>query len=88
MTTKTLTVGPRTTTALPGPKARRILAGDEQYVSPSYTRSYPMVAKRGRGVSSKSGWERVLDSRPASPWPRPAIAIRRWSPPSSNRPPN
>src|ERR1700688_3415873 len=35
---------------LPGPKARAIVAGDERYVSPSYTRSYPMVAKRGRGV--------------------------------------
>ena len=50
MTTKTLTVGPKIQTALPGPNARRILAGDEKYVSPSYTRSYPMVAKRGRGV--------------------------------------
>ena len=37
-------------TALPGPNARRILEGDQRYISPSYTRSYPMVAKRGRGV--------------------------------------
>ena len=37
-------------TALPGPNARRILEGDERYISPSYTRSYPLVAKRGRGV--------------------------------------
>jgi 4-aminobutyrate aminotransferase len=50
MTTKTLTIGPKITTALPGPNARRILAGDEKYISPSYTRSYPLVAKRGRGV--------------------------------------
>jgi 4-aminobutyrate aminotransferase len=50
MTTKTLTLGPKIVTALPGPNARRILAGDEKYISPSYTRSYPMVAKRGRGV--------------------------------------
>jgi len=50
MTTKTLTLGPKITTALPGPNARRILAGDEKYISPSYTRSYPMVAKRGRGI--------------------------------------
>jgi 4-aminobutyrate aminotransferase len=50
MTTKTLTVGPKLKTALPGPNAKRILAGDEKYVSPSYTRSYPMVAKRGRGI--------------------------------------
>ncbi len=50
MTTKTLTVGPKLKTALPGPNAKRILAGDEKYISPSYMRSYPMVAKRGRGI--------------------------------------
>ena len=50
MTTKTLTLGPKIKTALPGPNARRILAGDEKYISPSYTRSYPMVAKRGRSI--------------------------------------
>ncbi|MGO9402247.1 MAG: acetyl ornithine aminotransferase family protein [Terriglobales bacterium] len=50
MTTKTLIAGPKRKTAIPGPNAKRILAGDEQYISPSYTRSYPMVAKRGRGI--------------------------------------
>src|SRR6202521_6271255 len=50
MTTKTLTIGPKLKTALPGPNAKRILAGDEKYISPSYTRSYPLVAKRGRGI--------------------------------------
>jgi len=50
MTTKTLTIGPKITTALPGPNAKRIVAGDDKYISPSYTRSYPLVAKRGRGV--------------------------------------
>ncbi len=50
MTTKTLTVGPKLKTAIPGPNAKRILAGDEKYISPSYTRSYPMVARRGRGI--------------------------------------
>ena len=50
MTTKTLIAGPTLKTAIPGPNARRILAGDEKYISPSYTRSYPMVAKRGRGI--------------------------------------
>ena len=50
MTTKTLTLGPKITTTLPGPKATRVLAGDEKFISPSYTRSYPMVAKRGRGI--------------------------------------
>ena len=52
MTTNTLTpvAGPKIRTALPGPNAKRVLEGDHQYISPSYTRSYPMVAKRGQGV--------------------------------------
>jgi 4-aminobutyrate aminotransferase len=55
MTTKTtiagtMTLGPKLKTALPGPNARRVLEGDKQYISPSYTRSYPLVAKSGRGV--------------------------------------
>jgi 4-aminobutyrate aminotransferase len=50
MSTKTLTVGPKIKTALPGPNAKRILAGDDKYMSPSYTRSYPLVAKSGRGI--------------------------------------
>lgn len=37
-------------TPLPGPNARRIIADDERYISPSYTRSYPLVVKRGRGA--------------------------------------
>jgi 4-aminobutyrate aminotransferase len=49
MTTATL-VKPKIITALPGPNATRILAGDEKYISPSYTRSYPLVAKQGRGM--------------------------------------
>jgi len=52
MTTETMTrtAGPKIKTALPGPNAKKVLAGDEKYISPSYTRSYPLVAKRGRGV--------------------------------------
>jgi 4-aminobutyrate aminotransferase len=52
MPSKTTSVidGPKIKTALPGPKAKRVLEGDERYVSPSYTRSYPLVAKEGRGV--------------------------------------
>src|ERR1700678_2218670 len=52
MSANTLTpvAGPNIKTALPGPNARRILEGDERYISPSYTRSYPMVAKRGHGA--------------------------------------
>ncbi|MCI0354011.1 MAG: aminotransferase class III-fold pyridoxal phosphate-dependent enzyme, partial [Acidobacteria bacterium] len=51
MTTKTLTpAGPSIKTKLPGPNAQRVLEGDARLLSPSYTRSYPLVAKRGRGV--------------------------------------
>ena len=50
MSTKTLTIGPKLKTALPGPNAKRVLAGDDRFISPSYTRSYPLVAKSGRGV--------------------------------------
>ena len=52
MTSKmmTPTIGPKIKTALPGPNAKRVLEGDEKYISPSYTRSYPLVAKRGRGI--------------------------------------
>jgi 4-aminobutyrate aminotransferase len=42
--------GPKLKTALPGPLAKKIVADDERLISPSYTRSYPMVAKRGRGI--------------------------------------
>jgi 4-aminobutyrate aminotransferase len=42
--------GPKLKTALPGPNAKKVVAADERLISPSYTRSYPMVAKSGRGV--------------------------------------
>jgi 4-aminobutyrate aminotransferase len=41
---------PRLVTQLPGPKAKNVLALDEKYISPSYTRGYPLVAKSGRGA--------------------------------------
>ena len=50
MPTKTMPAGPKIKTALPGPNAKRVLAGDDKYISPSYTRSYPLVAKSGRGI--------------------------------------
>ena len=40
---------PKLITSLPGPKAKAVVAADDEYISPSYTRSYPLVAKRGRG---------------------------------------
>jgi 4-aminobutyrate aminotransferase len=42
--------GPKLVTELPGPKARAAIEADERLISPSYTRSYPLVAKRGRGI--------------------------------------
>src|SRR3989442_14409059 len=48
--TKTATIGPKIKTALPGPNAKRVLEADQKYISPSYTRSYPLVAKSGRGI--------------------------------------
>jgi 4-aminobutyrate aminotransferase len=41
---------PRIVGALPGPKARAIVEADDRWMSPSYTRSYPLVARRGRGT--------------------------------------
>jgi 4-aminobutyrate aminotransferase len=42
--------GPKLVCTLPGPKARAAVDADTRLISPSYTRSYPLVAKRGRGV--------------------------------------
>jgi 4-aminobutyrate aminotransferase len=42
--------GPKLVTSLPGPKAKTAVEADERWISPSYTRSYPLVAKSGRGV--------------------------------------
>src|SRR5229473_5488296 len=35
---------------LPGPRARQIIERDAKVLSPSYTRSYPLVASRGEGA--------------------------------------
>jgi 4-aminobutyrate aminotransferase len=35
---------------LPGPRARAIIERDAQVVSPSYTRCYPLVARKGEGA--------------------------------------
>jgi 4-aminobutyrate aminotransferase len=42
--------GPRLKGSLPGPTAVAAVEADTRYVSPSYTRSYPLVARRGRGL--------------------------------------
>jgi 4-aminobutyrate aminotransferase len=41
---------PRLQGPLPGPCAKQIIARDQKVVSPSYTRGYPLVARRGEGA--------------------------------------
>lgn len=52
MATNTVTRsgGPNIKTALPGPNAKKAIEADSKWISPSYTRSYALVAKRGRGA--------------------------------------
>jgi 4-aminobutyrate aminotransferase len=47
---------PAINTALPGPKAAELVKIDETYVSPSYTRAYPLVVDKAQGV-----WLRDVD---------------------------
>ena len=41
---------PHIVTPPPGPNARRIIAQDERYASPSYIKEYPLVVARGEGA--------------------------------------
>ncbi len=41
---------PNLVTALPGPKAKKLVEQDHKVLSPSYTRDYPLVAKTGSGA--------------------------------------
>jgi 4-aminobutyrate aminotransferase len=41
---------PAIKTPLPGPRAEEVIARDGKYISPSYTRSYPLVVQRGSGA--------------------------------------
>jgi len=41
---------PHLVTPLPGPKARALIAEDQQFTSPSYTRPYPLAVGRGFGA--------------------------------------
>jgi 4-aminobutyrate aminotransferase len=43
-------VVPNIETELPGPRAQVLLERDHKYVSPSYTRGYPLVVERGSGA--------------------------------------
>src|SRR5688572_33062449 len=42
--------GPSIKVPPPGPKARAIIGRDEEFITPSYTRSYPLVIDRGEGM--------------------------------------
>jgi 4-aminobutyrate aminotransferase len=48
---------PSIITELPGPEARKVLKKDQEFVSQSYTRVYPLVVKRAKGV-----WVEDVDS--------------------------
>ena len=48
---------PSIVTELPGPEARKVLKKDQEFVSQSYTRVYPLVVKKARGV-----WVEDVDS--------------------------
>jgi 4-aminobutyrate aminotransferase len=41
---------PMIQTELPGPRAQELLERDQRYMSPSYTRIYPLVVERGSGA--------------------------------------
>ncbi|UCD88467.1 MAG: acetyl ornithine aminotransferase family protein [Desulfobacterales bacterium] len=41
---------PNIRTTLPGPKARKLIKQDKTYVSPSYTRYYPLVVEKAQGL--------------------------------------
>jgi 4-aminobutyrate aminotransferase len=48
--TNAIKAGMRKTKTLPGPKAKRLIEKDANYLSKSYTRVYPLVVEKGRGV--------------------------------------
>src|ERR1700732_310628 len=50
MITATETKQHKIKTALPGPKAKEVIAYDAKYMSPSLTRDYPLVAERAAGA--------------------------------------
>jgi 4-aminobutyrate aminotransferase len=44
------TIQPEIKTALPGPKTKALIEKDQRYLSPSYTRGYPLSIKKGYGA--------------------------------------
>ena len=41
---------PQIKTSLPGPQAEKLIKLDQSYVSPSYTRVYPLVVDKAKGL--------------------------------------
>ena len=50
MISTTETKLPKLLMELPGPRAKQAIEYDAKYMSPSYTRDYPLVAKKGHGA--------------------------------------
>jgi 4-aminobutyrate aminotransferase len=42
--------GPKLVTSIPGPLAQKLVERDHRLISPSYTRSYPLAVKSGKGA--------------------------------------
>ena len=63
-------------TPLPGPKRKRVVENDHKFMSPSYTRDYRWLPRRGHGAMSKT-WTETPSwiSLPALPSAPRAIAI-------------
>ena len=72
---------------VPGPRAQQVIARDHRSVSPSYTRGYPLVAKRGEGaiVEDVDG-NRFLDFNAGIAVVATGTAIRGWWRPFGSRP--
>jgi len=51
----------------PRPQCQALLAGDDKYISPSYTRSYPMVQARPRIVVEDVDGNEFFDFSAVSP---------------------
>jgi 4-aminobutyrate aminotransferase len=47
---KKQSLSPSMITKLPGPEAKKVLRKDQKFVSQSYTRIYPLVVKRAKGM--------------------------------------
>jgi 4-aminobutyrate aminotransferase len=59
----------------PGPIAQKLLARDDQYLSPSYTRAYPLVAASGSAATIEDvDGNRYLDFTAGIA----VVAIRAW----------